>query len=41
MIKLYLPNVSDATLWECNHKWDTQLNKSMKLPVANYAEKKE
>ena len=37
---VYLPNVSDYALQECSHTWDTQLNESLNLSVAKYAEKR-
>jgi len=37
---VYLPNVSDFALRECAHTWDTQLNESLNLSVAKYAEKR-
>ena len=37
---VYLPNVSDFALRECAHTWDTQLNESINLSVAKYAEKR-
>lgn len=39
MLRVYLPNISDATLQEYNHTWHTQFKKPIIVLVAKYNEK--